>query len=226
MASKFFPTLQYSTPDGLAAVGGELSVERLLDAYRHGIFPWPSSEIEPMLWWSPDPRAILPLGGLHVSRRLQRRLQRDEFAVTCDRDFAGVIAGCATGPDREGGTWITPQMEHAYRALHRRGQAHSVEAWQDAKLVGGVYGVSVGALFAAESMFYRVRDASKVALFHLVQHLVARGYQLLDIQQLTPHTARLGAVEISRDEYLNRLATAVDRRVTFGDRLEPARTTR
>jgi leucyl/phenylalanyl-tRNA---protein transferase len=196
-------------------MGGDLSCERLLDAYRHGIFPWPVYAEDPMLWWSPDPRAILPLDGLHISRRLERRLRAGEFEVAFDTEFEAVIRNCSVGPGREGGTWLTPEMIDAYCALHRQGHAHSVECWQDGKLVGGAYGVTIGGLFAAESMFYRVRDASKAALAHLVRHLNGRGYQLLDVQQWTPHTGSLGVLEISRNAYLRRLQEVVDLPVKF-----------
>lgn len=220
MPPRFFPPPTHSTPDGLVSIGGDLSCERLLDAYRHGIFPWPVYEEDPMLWWSPDPRAILPLEGMHISKRLERRLRSGEFQATCDLAFEEVIRGCSAGPGREGGTWLTEEMIDAYCALHRHGQAHSVEVWQDERLVGGVYGVAIGGLFAAESMFYRVRDASKVALARLVAHLDERGYQLMDVQQWTPHTGSLGVLEISRDEYLQRLEEVVDLPVTFGEQLE------
>lgn len=203
------------------AVGGRLSPNWLLDAYRHGIFPWPSNSYEPMLWWSPDPRAILPLKGMYVSQRLQRRLRSGEFDVTCNRAFADVIAACAQGPGREGGTWILPEMIAAYTELHRLGHAHSVETWRDGELAGGVYGVAIGGAFAAESMSYRSRDGSKVALARLVNHLRARGFALLDVQQGTLHTQSLGVVEISRREYLTRLAEAVELPVKFGNELEP-----
>jgi leucyl/phenylalanyl-tRNA--protein transferase len=216
MPSQFFPPASRASPEGLVAVGGRLTTERLLDAYRHGIFPWPSYPDEPMLWWSPDPRAILPLDGLHVSRRLERRLRSGEFSLRIDTAFDQVIAACATGQGREGGTWLTPAMIAAYSKLHRVGHAHSIESWRNGQLVGGVYGLAIGGLFAAESMFFRVRDASKVALAHLVEHLVSRGFQLLDVQQWTPHTGRLGVVEISRREYLHRLADVVDLPITFG----------
>ncbi|MEN0109316.1 MAG: leucyl/phenylalanyl-tRNA--protein transferase [Planctomycetota bacterium] len=213
--------------DGLVHVGGELSPEWLLDAYRHGVFPWPSDETgpdEPMLWWSPDPRAVLPLDGMRVSRRLVRTIQSSRFQTTANRDFAGVMQGCATGPGRERGTWLTPVMRSAYQRMHELGHAHSVEAWRHdgamRRLVGGVYGVAIGGVFAAESMFRYETDASKVALAALVSHLRTRGYTLLDIQQWTPHTGTLGAVELPRAEYLDRLATAVERPVTFGERLE------
>lgn len=205
---------------GLVAVGGTLSVERLLDAYHHGIFPWPTYPDEPMLWWSPDPRAILPLDGFRISRRLGRRLRSGQFQATCDAAFESVIRACGRGPGRRGGTWLTPQMIEAYIQLYRRGHAHSVETWADDRLVGGVYGVAIGGAFAAESMFYRATDGSKAALAHLVAHLRSRGYQLLDIQQWTPHTGSLGAVEIRRRDYLRVLSAAAMLPVTFGKHLE------
>jgi len=218
--SRFFPLAELAGDDGLLALGGSLASEWLVDAYRHGIFPWPFDEEGPLAWWSPDPRAVLELDALHVSQRLRRTLRSGRFEVTCDRDFAGVIRGCATEGDRKGATWITSEMIAAYTRLAELGVTHSVEAWHEDVLAGGVYGVAIGGFFAAESKFYRVRDASKVALAHLVRHLAARGYELLDIQQLTPHTARLGAIEIPRSEYLTRLAEAMTLRVTFGDRLQ------
>jgi len=218
--SRFFPPIEAADPDGLIGFGGQLTPDWLLDAYCHGIFPWPMGDDIPIPWWSPDPRAVIDLEGLHVSRRLRRTLRSGRFAATCDRDFPGVIRGCASGPGRIGGTWITPAMIRAYTRMHRLGHAHSVEVWQEDRLVGGVYGVAIAGLFAAESKFYRVRDASKVALVHLVGHLRARGYSLLDIQQLTPHTARLGAVEISRRDYFTWLAAALARPATFGEKLE------
>lgn len=196
-------------------MGGKLSTEWLLDAYRHGIFPWPSSAHEPMLWWSPDPRAILPLDGLHVPRRLKRRLASGEFSFRLNAAFPDVIRACSIGHGREGGTWLTPDMIAAYVELHRQGYAHSVETWQEGRLVGGVYGVALGGLFSAESMFYRTRDASKAALVKLVEHLKARGYQLLDVQQWTAHTGRMGVVKISRSEYLTRVAGVIDLPITF-----------
>ena len=195
--SRFFPPPTSTTPDGLLCIGGRLSPEWLLDAYRHGIFPWPMWEDEPIAWWSPDPRAIIELDGLHVSRRLQRTIRSGKFRVTCDQDFAGVIRGCATAGDRTGNTWLTPAMIAAYCRMHALGHAHSVEVWQADRLVGGTYGIAIGGVFAAESMFHFVRDASKVALAHLVSHLAARGFQLLDVQQWTAHTGSMGATEIS-----------------------------
>lgn len=204
------------------AVGGRLTPEWLLDAYRHGIFPWPVEDgrLAWLMWWSPDPRAVLELDEFRVSRRLRRTCKSGRFRVTCDRDFSGVIHGCATSQDRPNAVWLTDDMRAAYVQLHQLGFAHSVEVWQAEELVGGVYGVALGALFAGESMFYRARDASKVALVHLVRHLKSRGYELFDIQQLTPHTERLGAKEIPRSDFLARLAQAVDAPVTFGDSLE------
>ena len=205
-----------ASAEGLIFVGGRLSVDRLLDAYRHGIFPWPAFPGEPMLWWTPDPRAILPLDGMYITPRLRRRLRAAQFRFTANAAFADVLAGCATGPGRERGTWLTPDMIDAYVELHRRGHAHSVEAWHGDRLVGGVYGVAIGGFFAAESMFFRERDASKAALATLVDHLSRRGYALLDVQQWTPHTGRLGVVQIPRRQYLRQLAAAVELPVTFG----------
>ncbi len=197
---------------GLVAVGGDLRPERLLEAYRRGVFPW-YDEGGPVMWWSPDPRAIFELDGLHVSRRLRRTLGSGKFTVTVNRDFAGVIRGCADRPGE--GTWITADMIRAYQRLHQMGYAHSVEAWHGGVLAGGVYGVAIGGFFAGESMFTRVRDGSKVALAHLVDRLRERGFGLFDIQFRTDHTARLGAVEIPRDQYLERLRQALRLPVTF-----------
>jgi len=216
--SRFFPPAEESDVEGLIGFGGQLTPEWLLDAYRHGIFPWPMGDSgAPIPWWSPDPRAIIDLDRFHVSRRLRRTRRSGRFEVTRDRDFAGVILGCATAEDRTGETWLTEEMIEAYVRLYELGHAHSVEVWHQGRLAGGTYGVAIAGLFAAESKFYGVRDASKVALVHLVEHLRARGYTLLDIQQLTPHTVQFGAVEISRTEYLSRLAVALAQPVTFDD---------
>jgi len=218
--AQFFPPVELADSEGLLALGGELTPEWLLDAYRHGIFPWPLGEDAPVAWWSPDPRAIIEPDRLHVPRRLRRTLRSGRFEVTCDQDFSGVIRGCATAEDRMGLTWITPAIIEAYTELFELGHVHSVEAWHGGLLAGGTYGVAIGGLFAAESKFYRVRDASKVALAHLVSHLKARGYALVDIQQLTPHVAQFGAIEIPRDRYMGRLAEALAMPVTFGNALE------
>ncbi|MFH1264853.1 MAG: leucyl/phenylalanyl-tRNA--protein transferase [Planctomycetota bacterium] len=218
--AKFFPPVKAADAEGLLGFGGQLAPEWLLDAYGHGIFPWPLDEETPIAWWSPDPRAIIELDRFHVSRRLRHTLRSGRFQVTCDQDFSGVIRGCATAGDRVGQTWITPAMIGAYTRMFELGHAHSVEAWHDGLLAGGSYGLAIGGLYAAESKFYRVRDASKVALAHLVAHLSARGYRLFDIQQLTPHTARLGAINIPRAEYMDRLAEALALPATFGSELE------
>ncbi len=197
---------------GLVAVGGDLQPERLLWAYRQGIFPWYDEGMS-ICWWSPDPRAIFDLDRFRPSRRLQRTYHQGKFRLTLNRDFGAVIRNCANRPGE--GTWITAEMITAYERLHRLGHAHSIEAWQDGQLAGGIYGVALGGLFAGESMFYRRRDASKVALLHLVKHLSHRGFTLFDTQFLTPHTAGMGAVEIPREEYLRRLENAVRREVRF-----------
>jgi leucyl/phenylalanyl-tRNA--protein transferase len=215
---QFFPSPLTTNAEGLVCVGGRLAPEWLLDAYRHGIFPWPVWDDEPMAWWSLDPRAVIELDGLHISRRLARTLAGGKFEVTFDEDFAGVIRGCAMAKGRRGQTWLTPAMIAAYVAMHRLGPAHSVEVWCEGRLAGGTYGMAIGAVFAAESMFHYVSDASKVALVRLIERLRERGYALVDVQQLTPHTERLGAIEIPRLEYLRRLAAARDLPVAFGGR--------
>jgi leucyl/phenylalanyl-tRNA---protein transferase len=193
-------------PNGLLAAGGELTPERLLDAYARGIFPW-SAEDEPMLWWSPDPRMVLFVDELHVSRSLRRRIRKAGVSVTADTAFAEVVAGCAD-PRRDGdGTWITRGILDAYHRLHRRGHAHSVEAWLADDLVGGLYGVSIGRMFYGESMFARVSDASKIALAFLVRQLARWRFEMIDCQMSTSHLASLGAREIPRRQFLARLRT-------------------
>ncbi|HET7340840.1 MAG TPA: leucyl/phenylalanyl-tRNA--protein transferase [Methylomirabilota bacterium] len=207
-----FPDPARADAEGLLAEGGDLEPATLIEAYRRGIFPWPV-EAHELLWWSPDPRAILPAGAPHVSRSLARTLRRARFRVTLNAAFPEVIAACA---DREE-TWITPALRAAYVRLHRLGWAHSVEVWgADGALLGGVYGVAVGALFSAESMFHRASDASKVALVALAQRARAVGATLLDVQVPSAHLTSLGAVSIPRAEYLARLAEAVTRPVAFG----------
>ena len=198
-------------PNGLLAAGGDLRLERLLDAYRRGIFPW-SSEDEPMLWWSPDPRMVLFLEELHLSRSLLRRIRSRQFEVTADTAFADVVAGCAE-PRRDGeGTWITDEVFEAYHALHVHGHAHSIETWAGGGLAGGLYGVSIGRMFYGESMFARTADASKVAMAFLVRQLARWGFEMIDCQMSTPHLASLGAREIPRRQFLARLhaLTAAD----------------
>jgi leucyl/phenylalanyl-tRNA--protein transferase len=208
-----FPPAEHANEDGLLAIGGDLSVERLLMAYRNGIFPWFEDGL-PVLWWSPNPRAILEPDALHVSRRLRRTIRQEKFRITIDHCFEDVMRGCG---NRAEGTWITQSMLEAYGRLHGLGLAHSVEAWIGDELAGGVYGVSIGGFFAAESMFFRQRDASKVALVALVERLRDRGFSLLDVQILNDHTATLGATEIARPAYLQRLASALSLPVRFSD---------
>jgi len=202
-----FPPAADADPEGLVAVGGDLSVERLLLAYRSGIFPW---TVCPITWWSPDPRAIFELDQFHASRSLERVIKRGAFEVTFDQAFGQVIRACAEPGAGRGETWISPEFIAAYTLMHQEGHAHSVECWQDGCLAGGVYGVAVGGLFAGESMFHRVNDASKVALYHLFQRLNARRFRLFDIQMLTPVTTQLGARNIRRSEYLERLRLALE----------------
>jgi leucyl/phenylalanyl-tRNA---protein transferase len=201
-----FPDPRSATRDGLVAVGGDLHPETLRLAYRSGIFPWPAPGL-PLLWFSPPERGILEFADLHVSRSLERASRRRRFRLTVDADFPAVIRGCADTPrPGQDGTWITSDIVDAYEQLHALGVAHSAEAWDDGRLVGGIYGVDVDGAFAAESMFYRAPNASKLALLHLVAHLGARGLDWLDIQVMTPHMARLGARGIPRDRFLARLA--------------------
>lgn len=201
-----FPDVRHalSHPNGLLAFGGDLSAERLENAYRRGIFPWFSAG-DPILWWSPDPRTVLFPDRMRVPRSLRKRLRKQPFRVTMDRDFAGVIRGCAAPRDAHGGTWIVPEMIMAYESLHRNGIAHSVEVRQDGDLVGGLYGVAIGRAFFGESMFSRATDASKVALVHLCERLTRWGFGLIDCQMRTEHLMRLGAVEIPRAELIRRL---------------------
>jgi len=199
-----FPPVEWAD-DGLLAVGGDLRLERLILAYRQGIFPW-YSEGEPILWWSPDPRMVLFPGELHVSRRLQRTLHMGRFQVTMDTAFPEVIRACAEIPRRkEDGTWITHAMQSAYIRLHEEGYAHSVECWHEGVLTGGLYGVSLGACFFGESMFSRVPDASKIALTHLCRACLAWHIKLIDCQVANPHLLRLGAREIPRIAFLRLL---------------------
>jgi leucyl/phenylalanyl-tRNA--protein transferase len=204
--SLVFPNLQTANREGLLALGGDLSVPRLLLAYRSGIFPWTD---EPLTWWSPDPRAIFDLNTFHPPKRLESKLRHHPFELTVDRDFSAVIHACAEPAEGRESTWISPRFIEAYLELHRQGHAHSVEVWERDRLVGGIYGVAVCGLFAGESMFHRVTDASKIALCHLMERLRARRFQLFDTQVLSPLTARLGAVEIRRRDYLERLASAL-----------------
>lgn len=212
MPSFNFPNPSLADPDGLLAVGGDLEPETLLCAYKNGIFPWFDSDT-PILWWCPDPRAILEFNNLYVSKRLARTLRGDKFQVTFNQDFDAVVKGCAYRPEE--GTWITPEVAKAYGKFHQLGHAHSVEVWQDGSLVGGLYGVAIGGLFAGESMFSTVSDASKIALVALVDRLKHKGFQLFDLQIINDHTSMMGATEIPRDSYLARIKTAVKLKVSF-----------
>ncbi|HVM00908.1 MAG TPA: leucyl/phenylalanyl-tRNA--protein transferase [Egibacteraceae bacterium] len=208
-----FPDPRTAPADEPLAWGGDLEPVTLLEAYARGIFPWPAGD-GTLFWWSPDPRAVIPLDGLHVSRSLRRTLRQGRFRTSVDAAFSAVVAACAERPGQ--GTWITPAMVAAYTRLHELGHAHSVEAWDaSGALVGGVYGVTLGAAFMGESMFHRATDASKVALVRLVEHLRERGFGLFDAQLPTPHLARMGAVALERSTFLDRLAVAVRRPATF-----------
>lgn len=206
-----FPPLSKAMrePNGLLAAGGDLSPERLVQAYRHGCFPW-FEDGQPILWWSPDPRTVLIPSELHVSRSLRKVLRQERFEVTFDRDFAAVIAGCAGPRDYTDGTWITTDMQRAYLTLHAQGHAHSVEVWDGETLVGGLYGLAMGRLFFGESMFSRADNASKVGFVGLVEHLVQAGFVLIDCQMPTEHLHSLGARSIARDEFTGYLRQYLD----------------
>ncbi|WP_455218034.1 leucyl/phenylalanyl-tRNA--protein transferase [Kaarinaea lacus] len=195
-------------PDGLLAIGGDLSPQRLEAAYRHGIFPWFNHD-QPILWWSPDPRAVLFPDQLKISRSLRKTLRKQLFTVTFDRAFEEVIEACSgpRGPDEHSdpGTWITREMKQAYKQLHETGLAHSVECWRDHELVGGLYGVAIGRVFFGESMFSRVTDASKVAFVHLVRQLQQWGFALIDCQIHSAHLQSLGAETIRRERFIQLL---------------------
>lgn len=192
--------------DDIVAIGGSIDPQVLIQAYRRGVFPWPVEGL-PLLWFCPAERGVLDFDDLHVPRSLARARRQTTLAFTIDRAFDAVVHGCAaTDRPDQSGTWITPEIVAGYTALHRAGRAHSVEAWRDGRLVAGLYGVDADGAFAAESMFYREPNASKLALLHLIEHLRSRGLEWLDIQVLTPHMARLGARAMSRSAFLQRLA--------------------
>ena len=204
-----FPDPNDADDEGLLAIGGDLSVERLLFAYECGIFPWYDEGVPP-LWWSPNPRTVIEGEGIHVSRSLRRLLRRGGFTVTWNRSFERVMRECGK---REAGTWILPEMIDAYVTLHELGHAHSIEVWAGGELVGGLYGVQRGALFAAESMFHRATDASKIALVYATRSLFAAGLEVFDVQLTTSHLVSMGAVEIPRAHYLSRVRSACGRRL-------------
>lgn len=202
-----FPTLDAALkdPNGLLAIGGDLSPQRLLAAYARGIFPWYSPG-QPVLWWSPDPRMVLFPDELNISRSLEKRLRRDDYEVRFDTAFREVMQACSTTPrPDQDGTWIVPEMVEAYCRMHALGHAHSVETWMDGKLVGGLYGVAVGRMFYGESMFHHATDASKIAFVHLVRYLQKHGFGMIDCQMKTAHLQRFGAREIPRDAFAEHL---------------------
>lgn len=211
--TSMFPPVEHASPEGLLAIGGDLSSRRLLDAYRHGIFPWYSAG-QPILWWSPDPRAVLYPNQLRISRSLRKTLKQGTFTVTFDHAFESVIEACAAprliGGEPSAGTWITDEMKAAYVALHRQGYAHSVEAWSGSRLAGGLYGVALGRGFFGESMFHRRTDASKVALAGLVALLRRWNFRIIDCQLPSSHIMSLGAQEIPRGRFLEELAAALE----------------
>jgi leucyl/phenylalanyl-tRNA--protein transferase len=209
-----FPDPATAGEDGLVGIGADLEPATLVDAYRRGIFPWPHPGA-PLPWFSPDPRGVIPLDGVHRARSLRARLRRSGWETTVDRAFAAVLAGCSDrpGPVREGGTWITGPMRAAYQRLHDLGHAHSLEVWAGGELVGGLYGVAVGGVFTGESMFHLATDASKVALVDLADRLAGAGGRLIDVQMVTPHLASLGARDLPRAEFLALLAEVRDQPV-------------
>lgn len=210
----WFPDPRHAAPDGLVAVGGDLSVERLLLAYRSGIFPWTAN---PVSWWSPDPRGVFSLDHIHIPRSLRPILNRGQLRVTFDQAFNRVVRACASALRDDQDTWITAEFIEAYTAFHEAGHAHSVEVWNTntGDLEGGLYGVAVGGFFAGESMFHKATGASKVALLRLQEHLSDRGFKLFDTQMVTEATQLMGAYAIDRSEYLNRLEKAIDVRCSF-----------
>jgi leucyl/phenylalanyl-tRNA---protein transferase len=204
-------------PNGLLAIGGDLSPQRLREAYRRGIFPWFSAG-EPILWWSPDPRMVLFPDELKISRSLSRRLRKRDYEVRFDSAFRSVMQACATTPrDGQPGTWIMQEMVEAYCRLHQQGCAHSVETWIDGELAGGLYGVAIGRVFFGESMFHRVTDASKIAFVHLVRHLARQGFGMIDCQMKTSHLASFGAREIPRESFAERLGELINAAGSKGD---------
>lgn len=208
------PDPRFGPTDEPVAIGLELSAELMLTGYRKGLFAWSAN---PVTWWSPDPRAIFPFDRLHISKRLARKIKTHPFEIKIDYAFSAVVAGCAQPRHTGDGVWISRPFRRAFAELYELGHAHSVECWLDEKLVGGIFGVAVNGFFSAESMFHSATDASKIALYYLVEILRECGFQLLDIQILTAHTKSLGAREISRDEYLNRLERAVKAKIIWRD---------
>ena len=205
---QYFPPVDYAFDDGLLAAGGDLSTDRLLNAYRLGIFPW-FNKNDPILWWSPDPRLVLFTDKIKISKSLSKTLRTTAINVTFDQAFSHVIDACSAARGQkdnvENGTWIQPEMIAAYIKLHQQGHAHSVECWHNGQLVGGLYGIAIGQMFFGESMFSLMRDSSKVALVTLCQHLNRWGFPLIDCQVYSDHLTRLGAVEIPRNDFITQL---------------------
>ena len=214
-----FPSVELADEDGVLCIGGDLEVESLLLAYRRGIFPWPVSKQFPLVWFAPPTRALLFLEELHIPRSLRRARNSGKFTFTIDAQFEQVIRACSESRTRKRGsaTWITPAMIEGYIDFHRAGWAHSVECYTEDRLAGGLYGVAIGGMFAGESMFYTVDDASKLALWHLADHLRERGVEWIDCQQLTPFFQSLGAREVGRNEFQRLLADAAARPVSLFD---------
>jgi len=203
-----FPPLDAASPEGLLAIGGDLCPDRILSAYRRGIFPWFSGN-QPILWWSPDPRAVLLPSKILISRSLKKNIRNRGFRITTDRAFVDVVKECAKDREQQKGTWITTEMRDAYTALHSRGHAHSVETWQNGKLVGGLYGISIGKAFFGESMFARVTDSSKTALVGLSTLLTTWEYHFIDCQVRSSHLDSLGAKCIPRNQFSKMLERAI-----------------
>lgn len=195
-------------PNGLLAIGGDLSLARLIRAYSSGIFPWYNPD-EPILWWSPDPRAVIEPDRLKISRSLRKSVRRGDYAMTLDQAFGQVITSCSAPRTRGRGTWLGTEMREAYMQMHLNGYAHSVEVWREGELVGGLYGVALGRAFFGESMFSKATDTSKIALYWLCEQLQAWGFRLVDCQVGSPHLSSLGATEVSRDRFMGLLREAV-----------------
>ncbi len=216
----WFPAVEQALeePNGLLAFGGDLRPERILAAYRRGIFPWYQDD-QPILWWSPDPRAVLFPEQIHISRSMQKILRDDRFSLRMDTDFAGVMQGCAEITERRNGTWITPAMHKAYCKLHELGYAHSIEVWRENTLVGGLYGIALGEVFFGESMFSREENASKIALIRLCQQLRRWGFAMIDCQVSNPHLHSMGASTIARSDFVKLLQRHTVRTLSHNDRV-------
>ncbi|MCL1833407.1 MAG: leucyl/phenylalanyl-tRNA--protein transferase [Leptospirales bacterium] len=211
-----FPPVEYSNEDGILAVGGDLSPGRLIDAYTNGIFPWYSSET-PIIWWSPDPRFVIYPDGIKVSKSMRQVLRKNIFEIRYDTSFRDVIAACGKERKSERGTWITPEMIEAYAALHNLGLAHSIEAWNDGRLAGGLYGVSIGGIFFGESMFSFESNASKAAFIVLGTHLARLGFDLIDSQVYTRHMESLGAFKMDRRDFIDIVKRSVKKETICGN---------